>query len=333
MPISYKDAGVDRDAGDALVDWLSSSAPQGGPHHDKIISGIGGFASLFRADFRKMQDPCLVSGTDGVGTKLKLAFQLQRYDTVGQDLVGMCVNDLLTTGAEPLFFLDYFATGKLELHQAKDFLGGLRKACHQAGVALVGGETAEMPGFYPPGEFDCAGFSVGVVDRPLLKGAHLVQEGDVAIGISSTGFHSNGYSLVRRLFEKDLKEFGEQLLTPTALYTDLVRSVLKATDVHAMAHITGSGFLNLPRVLPANFGVRLKRWAWPQIFLEAMKRAQISEVEMLHTFNCGVGWVFVAPASSAPLIHQQAQAFGFSSYPLGFVERGVDGISEEEFQG
>lgn len=331
MPINYKDAGVDVDAGDSLVDWLTSSAPKNGPHQDKIISGIGGFASLFRADFKKMTDPCLVSGTDGVGTKLKLAFQLKKYDTVGQDLVAMCVNDLLTTGAEPLFFLDYFATGKLELSQAKDFLHGLRNACVEAGVALIGGETAEMPGFYPPGEFDCAGFAVGVVDKPLAKGAHLVREGDVAIGVASTGFHSNGYSLVRRLFDKDLSHYGSQLLTPTALYTRLVKDVMRCADVHAMAHITGSGFLNLPRVLPAGYGVKLKRWDWPDLFKEAQKRAQISEVEMLRTFNCGIGWVFIAPAESSQRIIEACKNLGYASYDLGVVEKGIDGISEEEF--
>lgn len=331
MPINYKDAGVDRDAGDALVDWLTSSSGEG-PHQDKVLSGIGGFASLFRADFRSMQDPLLVSGTDGVGTKLKLAFELKRYDTVGQDLVAMCVNDLLTTGAEPLFFLDYFATGKLELQQAQDFLTGLRRACHSAGVALVGGETAEMPGFYPPGEFDCAGFAVGVVDRPKMKGPHLVREGDLAIGVSSTGFHSNGYSLVRKLFAEDLESFGPQLLTPTALYTGLVQEVLRQAKVHAMAHITGSGFLNLPRVLPKGMGVRLKRWDWGDLFLEAQRRAQISEVEMLHTFNCGVGWVFVVPSESADLICRLIRQHGFRHIELGSVEAGVDGISEENFR-
>ena len=205
MSMDYKQAGVDVAAGDALVDWLKSTNPKKFPHQDKIVSGIGGFAALFRADFSKMKEPCLVSCTDGVGTKVKLAAEFGRYREVAQDLVAMCVNDMVCCGAQPLFFLDYYATGKLQLDAAKDFLSGVRDACHESDCALIGGETAEMPGVYHEKDFDCAGFAVGVVDKPEALGPHRVKVGDRLLGLASSGFHSNGYSLLRKVFAEDLK--------------------------------------------------------------------------------------------------------------------------------
>ncbi len=318
--MDYKSAGVDIEKGEALVDWLKEDqGPK--PHADKIIGGIGGFASIFKMDFPNIKEPCLVSATDGIGTKLKLAIDLQKYDTLGQDLVAMCANDLICTGAQPLFFLDYFATSKLDMEQAQPFLAGVKKACHQSQMALIGGETAEMPGLYQPKDFDCAGFAVGVVDRSKILKAENVKVGHRALGLASSGFHSNGFSLVRKLYStpEDLKKFGETLLTPTALYVDVAMEFFENYQVSAMAHITGGGIHNVSRVLPDNVGLQLKAWEFPEIFKETQRRAEVSTQEMLKTFNCGVGLVVVLPEADFTGAEKIAQSKGFSTFDLGEI--------------
>lgn len=295
MAIDYKTAGVDIARGDELVSWLQKEDSHS-PHRDKIVSGIGGFAALFRADFQKYKKPCLVSATDGVGTKVLVASQFESYEGIGQDLVAMCVNDLICCGAEPLFFLDYFATGKLDLNIAKPFLKGLRQACHQAHCALIGGETAEMPGVYKPKDFDCAGFAVGVVDEEDIWGAHKVKAGDQLIAFPSSGFHSNGYSLLRRVFAEDLQEWRELLLKPTELYVSLVQNLRKEAEIHALAHITGGGINNVLRVIPDGLAINLKPWQVPAPFLEVKKRAEFGWSELLSTLNCGIGLVLITSA-------------------------------------
>ncbi len=320
--MDYKEAGVDIEKGDDFVDWLKESKDKNF-HEDKIMDGIGGFASIFNFNFPEIKDPCLVSATDGIGTKLKLAIQMEKYDTLGQDLVAMCANDLICTGAQPLFFLDYFATSKLDLKQAQGFLSGLRKACFQAQMALMGGETAEMPGLYQPGDFDCAGFAVGVVDRRKILGKDLIKPGQKLIGVSSSGFHSNGYSLVRRLFEssEDIKKFGEKLLTPTALYVELVMNLVKLenTPLKALAHITGGGIHNVARILPEGVGAEIKAWNFPLIFEEAQKRGKISNGEMVKTFNCGVGLVLVVDPNETEVVSKEITQLGFEAMDLGEI--------------
>lgn len=318
--MDYKSAGVDIEKGDAFVDWLKADkGPK--PHQDKIVDGIGGFASIFRFDYPNMSEPCLVSATDGIGTKLKLAIDMKKYDTLGQDLVAMCANDLICTGAQPLFFLDYFATSHLDLEQAQPFLAGVRKACDEAQMALIGGETAEMPGLYQPKDFDCAGFAVGVVDRPKILKSDNVKIGHKAIGIASSGFHSNGYSLLRRLFssEEDIKLWGDQLLTPTALYVQLALKLLAAGPVSAMAHITGGGIHNVSRVLPQGVGLKLKSWSFPELVTEAQNRAQISTQEMLKTFNCGIGLVILLPEEQVSQAQSLITKEKLSSFDLGEI--------------
>lgn len=320
----YKKSGVDVQAGDALVEWLSREETPT-PHKSQILSGIGGFASLFRLNVSQMKKPCLVTCTDGVGTKVLLAVQFEQYENVAQDMVAMCVNDLVTTGADPLLFLDYYATGKLDLNAAQRFLSGVRKACFEGDCALVGGETAEMPGVYHGKDFDCAGFAVGIVDEDACLGAHLVQEGDCAIGISSNGFHSNGYSLLRKVFEKDLEAWKDVLLRPTHLYVKLAQK-LKPLGVHAFAHITGGGIENIPRVLPKGLSLELKPWKFPEEFKEVQKRTGMSDREMLQTLNCGVGFVVIATKDQAQAIHELAQSLQFKTYDLGQIVKSQDEI-------
>ena len=317
----YKASGVDVEAGDALVDWLQEEDSQKSrPHANQIVAGIGGFASLFRASFQNYKKPCLVTCTDGVGTKVLLASHFQDFSGVGQDLVGMCVNDLICTGGDPLLFLDYYAVGKLDLGSAKAFLKSVKKACDESDCALVGGETAEMPGVYKPGDFDCAGFAVGVVDEDLAWGASKVKTKDRVLGISSSGFHSNGYSLLRKVFEKDLVDWKDILLTPTRLYVKLVQKLrAEKIAIHAASHITGGGIENIPRVLPANWTWHQKDWKWTEPFLEVKKRSGMSHDEMLKTLNCGVGFVLILPETEFDRASRIIQQFGFESYDLGEV--------------
>ena len=322
MAIDYKQSGVNIEAGDQLVDWLRKNPAKTNINNPNLVAGIGGFASLFKADFSSMNKPCLVSCTDGVGTKLKLATKFGSYQEVAQDLVAMCVNDMICCGAKPLFFLDYYSCGRLDLDSAKDFLTGVRLACEQSDCALIGGETAEMPGVYAEGDFDCAGFSVGVVDQDKAKGAHLVQEGDVVIGLGSSGFHSNGYSLVRKLFAEDLNEYRDQLIQPTHLYVDIVLKLLEsklAENIHSMAHITGGGIQNLSRVIPDSLGVDLKAWAIPDLFLEAKKRGELSFSSLLSTFNCGVGYCLITTPEAKDEVLEFVSGFGYKAFEVGQV--------------
>ncbi len=327
MKLDYKASGVDIEKGDELVEWLKTLQTPKDPHRDKLVSGIGGFAALFRADFKKYKKPLLVSSTDGVGTKVKLAVECGVYEYLGQDLVAMCVNDLVCCGADPLFFLDYYATGKLQLEHAKKFLQGVKSACNQSHCALIGGETAEMPGVYAANDFDCAGFVVGVVDEEEMFGAHRVNIGDVVVGIESSGFHSNGYSLVRKLFANEIEKRKNELLKPTHLYVDFVSKLKSSVRVHAAAHITGGGIHNLPRVIPKNMNVKLDAWRLPPLFLEARKKAQIDFAELTQTFNCGFGFAVVIDEKNSKKVIEVAKECGFSSQVWGRI---VEGSNEVE---
>ena len=332
--IDYKKSGVDIQAGDDLVTWLQvppqseksnnsnintySDVPD---YKKRVVSGIGGFAALFDGKFNQMQEPLLVSCTDGVGTKVKVASHFNDYSTVGQDLVAMCANDLICTGGTPLFFLDYYATGKLNLEHAKIFLQSVRAACEKSHMVLIGGETAEMPGVYQTGDFDCAGFSVGVVDKPKMWGPHLVQEGDVIIGLSSSGYHSNGFSLIRKVFENDFDQYKKWLIEPTRLYVEAALLLKNKFEIHAMSHITGGGIENLPRVLPEHLMAKVKKWDLPECFQVVQDRAQISDEEMRVTFNCGIGLMVILKAGQEELAVQELKAIGYESQVLGYMTK------------
>jgi len=303
--LTYKDAGVSIETGNALIDRIKPHAKR--TKRPEVLGNIGGFGALMSIPSR-YNDPVLVSGTDGVGTKLKLAIEMEKYDTIGVDLVAMCVNDIIVTGAEPLFFLDYYATGKLNNDHAEAVIKGIADGCEQAGAALTGGETAEMPGIYREGDFDLAGFSVGVVERELILDQSAVAHGNVLIGIASSGPHSNGYSLIRKVIEvsgasldqpfsdKDSGSLGEALLTPTTIYVKPLLQALKQFDIRALAHITGGGLTeNLPRVLPdhCKAEIDLSSWQRPEIFNWLQREGNIEDGEMLKTFNCGIGMVMV----------------------------------------
>lgn len=316
--LNYQSAGVNTQTGDEFVDWIQNDkTPM--PHQKNIVEGVGGFASLFRFQFPEMKKPCLVSCTDGVGTKVKLASHFNDYTGVGQDLVGMCVNDLICTGGRPLFFLDYYATGKLDLQNAKAFLKSVRKACDESDLALIGGETAEMPGVYHEKDFDCAGFAVGVVDEDQRWGAHKVKNKDHVFGIPSSGFHSNGYSLLRKVFEKDLDQWKDVLLTPTRLYVKMVQAIAKEVDIHAASHMTGGGIENLPRVIPDGWTWNRKDWVWPDPFQEVQKRTGMSDEEMLTSLNCGIGFCLIADESQGDKIQKILKPFGLDLHDLGQV--------------
>ena len=336
--MDYKKAGVDIQAGESLVDWLKANQPAKWPHQERLVSGIGGFSALFRGGFPEMKSPCLVSCTDGVGTKLKLAVDYDGYESVAQDLVAMCVNDMVCSGASPLFFLDYFACGKLDVEKAKKFLSGLQKACLESDCLLIGGETAEMPGVYAGEDFDCAGFSVGVVDEEKVLGAHRVQAGDVLIGISSSGFHSNGYSLLRKIFEKDLDQWAEQLLRPTALYVKLAQRLMETAEIHAFCHITGGGMDNLLRVVPKGTQLQLNSWQVPEPFLEVKRRGGMSWQSLLQTLNCGIGFAVFAPREGEAEIRESIRSLGFQAWSLAELSSPQPGepsgwtINEAEFE-
>ncbi|UFS56275.1 phosphoribosylformylglycinamidine cyclo-ligase [Comamonadaceae bacterium M7527] len=333
-PLSYKSAGVDIEAGDALIERIKPLAKK--TLREGVMAGIGGFGALFEVP-KRYKEPVLVSGTDGVGTKLKLAFEWGMHDTVGIDLVGMSVNDILVQGAEPLFFLDYFACGKLDVDTAAAVVGGIAAGCEASGCALIGGETAEMPGMYPDGEYDLAGFAVGVVEKANILDGSTVAAGDVVLGLASNGVHSNGFSLVRKCIERaasnlprqlDGKPFKEALMAPTRLYVKSVLSALTLGSIKALAHITGGGLLeNIPRVLPEGLGVDLSRSAWPQteLFAWLQQTAGIDEVEMNRTFNNGIGMVLVCKPEHAQTLKDHLSAAGETVYAMGtVVHRGPD---------
>jgi phosphoribosylformylglycinamidine cyclo-ligase len=337
---SYKSSGVDVAAGDALVDWLKTSAPKSSPHKERLVSGIGGFAAVFRMGFPEMKKPCLVSSTDGIGTKVKLAVQFERYEEVGQDLVAMCVNDLVCCGAQPLFFLDYYASGKLSLDAAKSFLTGVRNACHESGAALIGGETAEMPGVYHGRDFDAAGFAIGIVDEDKILGPHRVSIGDQVIGISSSGFHSNGFSLLRQVFAKEISDSGlraagdweNKLLKPTHLYAKLVLELLKTDSLRAVANITGGGMENIPRVMPKGSVLPLIDWSWPEEFCIVQDRTGLSREEMLKTLNCGIGLVLIVAKEKVSGVEKIARDLGYKTNSIGIIKAAAQADAEPEVQ-
>lgn len=306
--LNYKNAGVDILKGDEFVDWIGKRSTKRSPHKDKIVEAVGGFASLFRLP-KGIKNPCIISCTDGVGTKVKLAVELKNYDGIGQDLVAMCVNDLMCTGGSPLFFLDYLAMGKLDLNQAKQILASIKKACDDSNLALIGGETAEMPGVYSGSDFDCAGFSVGVVDEKKRWGAHNVKAGDMLIALPSSGFHSNGFSLVRKIFASEKPAFKKTLLTPTFLYVEFLEALKAKMNIKAAAHITGSGIENIPRVIPSSMYCQLTPWEFPDLFKKAQIKAGLSHEDMLTTFNCGVGMVLVVSAKDKEAVLKAAKSY------------------------
>ena len=334
IPLSYKSAGVDIEAGDALIERIKPLAKK--TLREGVMAGIGGFGALFEVP-KRYKEPVLVSGTDGVGTKLKLAFEWGMHDTVGIDLVGMSVNDILVQGAEPLFFLDYFACGKLDIDTAAAVIGGIAAGCEASGCALIGGETAEMPGMYPDGEYDLAGFAVGVVEKANILDGSSVVAGDVVLGLASNGVHSNGFSLVRKCIERagdqlpeqlDNQAFKQALMAPTRLYVKPVLGALKLGSIKALAHITGGGLLeNIPRVLPQGLGVDLQRSNWPQteLFAWLQHTAGIDEIEMNRTFNNGIGMVLMCTACDADALQAYFEAAGETAYRIGaVVERSKD---------
>jgi phosphoribosylformylglycinamidine cyclo-ligase len=326
--LSYRDAGVDIDAGGQLVENIKPFARR--TLREGVLAGIGGFGALFEVP-RRYKQPVLVSGTDGVGTKLKLAFELGRHDTVGIDLVAMSVNDVLVQGAEPLFFLDYFACGHLDVATATQVIKGVALGCEQAGCALIGGETAEMPGMYPPGEYDLAGFAVGVVEKDSIIDGTRIADGDTVLGLASSGPHSNGYSLIRRILERsradlaadlDGRALGDALLAPTRIYVKPLLAVLRELEVKGLAHITGGGLLeNVPRILPGGVVAELDRNAWPRppIFGWLQQAGGVNDQEMFRVFNCGIGMVVVVAEADAERALASLQAHGETVYRIGHI--------------
>ncbi len=333
-PLDYKSAGVDIDAGSRLVERIKPHVER--TFRPEVLAGLGGFGALFELPWERYRKPVLVSGTDGVGTKLKLAMALNRHESIGIDLVAMCVNDIIVQGAEPLFFLDYFATGKLEVDTAADVIEGIAKGCQITGCALIGGETAEMPGFYSAGEYDVAGFGVGIVEKDRIIDGSKVQAGDALIGLASSGPHSNGYSLIRKILEvsnTDLQQdlagrpVGDWLLEPTRIYVKSLLKLLEVSQINALAHITGGGITeNLPRVLPEGLSavIDLASWSMPPIFTWLQTRGNISTDEMLRTFNCGIGMIVCVPSGESKRAIQTLSENGEDARIIGTVEPAND---------
>lgn len=331
----YKDAGVDIDAGNEAVDRMK-------PHVKKtwrkeVLTDLGSFGALFQLDLKKFHEPVLVSGTDGVGTKLKVAFALDKHDTIGIDAVAMCVNDIVVQGAEPLFFLDYLACGKLEPGKVEQIVKGIADGCAESGCALIGGETAEMPGMYAEGEYDIAGFAVGAVNKSEIIDGSKVAEGSVIIGLASSGVHSNGLSLVRKILSDNQITFdtpfasstvGEVVLTPTKLYVKSVLAVKDAFELQAAAHITGGGFYeNIPRVFPSQYKavIELGTWDIPEIFTFLQEKGQVPMREMYRTFNMGIGMMLIVPAEQAEQVLELVAKAGEKAYQIGHIEKRIDG--------
>lgn len=327
MSEAYKRAGVDIEAGNEAVARMRAHIAR--TRRPEVLGEIGGFGGLFA--LKEYRQPILVSATDGVGTKLKVAFLLDRHDTIGIDCVAMCVNDIVVQGAEPLFFLDYLATGKLSPAQAEEVVKGIAEGCVQAGCALIGGETAEMPGMYAKGEYDIAGFCVGVVEKNKLITGENIQAGDVLLGLASSGLHSNGYSLARKVLldGQNDRELAETLLTPTRIYVKTVLAIHQSFTLKGAAHITGGGFIeNIPRVLPEGCTAIIRRQAWdvPEIFRLIAEKGKIEEEEMYHTFNMGIGMVLIVPRDEAGAICQFASKMGETVYPIGEIQEGKRGV-------
>lgn len=333
--LTYKDAGVDTKEGERAVDLMKPHVKR--TFNENVLTGLGGFGSLFKLDTSQMTEPVLVSGTDGVGTKLKIAFLMDKHDTVGIDCVAMCVNDVLCQGAKPLFFLDYIATGKVQAEKIAEIVKGIAEGCYQSGSALVGGETAEMPDFYQDGEYDMAGFSVGVVDRDkMITGANITK-GNKVIGIASSGIHSNGYSLVRKVFFDKMQmqvtdyveelgmTLGEALLTPTKIYANACNAVLDKYQVNGIIHITGGGFFeNIPRIIPKGLGVKINVGTWevPSIFSYIQKCGNIEQTDMFSTYNMGVGLMMIVPKTDAEAVVEALKAAGETAGVIGDIIEG-----------
>jgi phosphoribosylformylglycinamidine cyclo-ligase len=332
--LSYRDAGVNIDAGNEFVEKIKSSVAS--TNRPGVMGSLGGFGGLFELPTDRYQQPVLVSGTDGVGTKLKLAIDLNKHDTIGIDLVAMCVNDILVLGAEPLYFLDYYATGELNTEIAADVVEGIAEGCRQSNAALIGGETAEMPGMYGKGDYDLAGFCVGVVEKQKIIDGSKVKTGDVMIAIASSGPHSNGYSLIRKIievsqadihatFDAQNRTLGDALLAPTRIYVKALHKLLPKFDIHAMAHITGGGLLeNIPRVLPENTQAVINKdnWQLPEIFQWLQENGNVENNEMYRTFNCGVGMVLITDADDAEAIISTLKQNDENAWLLGAIESG-----------
>jgi len=329
--LTYRDAGVDIDAGDRLVENIKPFAKK--TLRKGVLAGIGGFGALFELASRRYREPVLVSGTDGVGTKLKLAFELNRHGTIGIDLVAMSVNDILTLGAEPLFFLDYYACGRLDVATATEVVKGIARGCRQAGCALLGGETAEMPGMYQAGEYDVAGFAVGVVEKSRIIDGSRVRPGDVVLGLASSGAHSNGYSLIRKVIATSKADLGEKfhgrtlgdaILEPTRIYVKPVLKLAQSVPVKGLAHITGGGIVeNLPRVLGTKLAARisLKSWTLPPLFRWLRDRGNIADAELYRVFNCGIGMAVVVDAADAARATKLLRAAGETVWRIGTIVR------------
>ncbi len=331
--LSYSDAGVDINAGNALIEQIKPFAKK--TMRPEVLTGLGGFGALFELPLDKYKNPVLVSGTDGVGTKLKLAYDANMHDKIGIDLVAMCVNDLIVGGAEPLFFLDYYATGKLSVSQATDVIKGISEGCLQAGCSLVGGETAEMPGMYNQDEYDLAGFCVGIVEKSNIITGQKVKEGDRLIALSSSGIHSNGYSLVRKVIEMNNVSLDmpfldstlkAHLLAPTRIYVKSILELLKTFDIHAISHITGGGFTeNIPRVLPeySNAVIDLSSWDFPPIFKWLAEKGNIEQHEMLRTFNCGAGMILSVAKEDVTNVIDALHTLGENAWEIGEIKAGA----------
>ena len=337
VSLSYRDAGVDIDAGDALVEAIKPFAKR--TMREGVMGGIGGFGALFEIS-KKFKEPVLVSGTDGVGTKLKLAFHLNRHDTVGIDLVAMSVNDILVQGAEPLFFLDYFACGKLDVTIATAVIKGIAQGCEQAGCALIGGETAEMPSMYPAGEYDLAGFAVGAVEKSKIIDGTRIAPGDVVLGLASSGAHSNGYSLVRKIIDvaqPDLqadfhgRPLADVLMMPTRIYVKPLLALMAAMDVKGMVHITGGGLVeNIPRVLQPHLTAVLKKDAWtmPPLFTWLQEHGNVADAEMHRVFNCGIGMTVIVAPENAEASMAQLRAAGETVMQIGEIQIRAEGQAQ-----
>ncbi len=333
--LTYKKAGVDIDEGDRFVSLIAPMAKK--TFRPEVMTDIGSFGALFKLDIKKYKEPVLVSGTDGVGTKLKIAFMMDKHDTVGIDLVAMCVNDILTLGAEPLFFLDYFATGKLKSEKSAEVIKGIAEGCRESGCALIGGETAEMPGFYDEDEYDLAGFAVGVVDKDKIVDGSKIRQGDAIIGIASSGLHSNGYSLARKVFfdaaKLDINTYmpeisctiGEELLKPTKIYVKALNVLRDKADIHGMAHITGGGIVgNLPRIIKDGLTATIYKDSWPipPIFNLIKALGNVPDEDMKKTFNMGIGYIIVIDKKSSEIVIDALKTSGFDAYQIGFIEQG-----------
>lgn len=333
--LTYSEAGVDITKGNQAVELMKPLVKS--TFRKEVVTDLGGFGGLFAIDKEKYEEPILVSGTDGVGTKLKIAFEMNKHHTVGIDAVAMCVNDVLVNGAEPLFFLDYLAVGKCEPEQVAEIVSGIAEGCKQAGCALIGGETAEMPGFYPIGEYDIAGFTVGIVDKKKIIDGSTIQEGDVVLGLPSTGIHSNGYSLVRKvLLEKaglnlaqEIPELGAKLgnviLTPTKIYVKTVLDLLQHAEIKGMAHITGGGLVeNIPRILPDHCQVQIDSSSWPAlpVFELIQREGGIAKYEMYRTFNMGIGFVLITDACNGAKVQERCAQLEQPLYVIGKVVSG-----------